>query len=304
MASKEDPKEFYSSKLAWKAYKDGFLGGPDLEADRSIANHTFSAQWVTPDDLCYGSPLVDSKDITWDQQIRRGFFWISVQAHLTLIDPQGRRTGFDPMTGQSVNDIPGAVYLAPPDAIVETVTGIDVGDGWQIVVTGFDSGDYILESGYVDNRTIIQVTPGSTYQGKTETFAVRDPIFGVYLPLIDARSLTSCDSERVGQEHRRRSGFGLSPPAQTRLASRAHQSSPGFAHHPHFPANRFPGYRWLSPVDEHYTPWCRYARGGGAIALSRRCHSHGPSTGDLRVAPAPGAAYAYSRTWRLAERRV
>ena len=76
MASKEDPKEFYSSKLAWKAYKDGFSGGPDLETDRSITNHTFSAQWVTPDDLYYGSPPVDSKDITWDQRIRRGFFWI------------------------------------------------------------------------------------------------------------------------------------------------------------------------------------------------------------------------------------
>ena len=88
------------------------------------------------------------------------------------------------MTGQSVNEIPGAVYLASPDAIVETVTGIDVGDGWQVVVTGFDSGDYILESGYVNNRTIIQVTPGSTYPGKTEEPSVRDPIFGVYLPLM------------------------------------------------------------------------------------------------------------------------
>jgi uncharacterized protein YycO len=48
VATKEDPKKYYCSKLVWKSYLDGSPGGPDLEADRGLGSIVFGSKWVTP----------------------------------------------------------------------------------------------------------------------------------------------------------------------------------------------------------------------------------------------------------------
>ena len=187
-ATKQDQKRFYCSKLAWMAYKDGAPGGPDLEADRGIGGGIpgifFRQYWVTPDDLYYSSPVVQAKEVSLDQQLRRGFFWIWSPAHLTLIDPLGRRTGYDPSTGGAVFEIPDSAYVASPEAQVESVTAPGVDSRWQLVVTGYATGDYILESGYANQGTRVQTVAGSTFSGKTETYPVADPKYVQYLPVI------------------------------------------------------------------------------------------------------------------------
>ena len=183
-ATKEDPKKFYCSKLVWKSYLDGSPGGPNLEADRGLGNILFSAQWVTPDDLFYSSPVVQAKPIPPGQAIRRGFFYIWSPGHLTLIDPVGRRAGYDPTTGNTFNEIPDAAYFAPPGVMAETVTAAGMGSGWQLIVTGFGTGSYGLESGYADSNTRRQLLVGTTYPGKSEIFPVRDPVHVILLPLV------------------------------------------------------------------------------------------------------------------------
>lgn len=183
-ASKEDPKRFYCSKLVWRSYLDGSLGGPNLEADRGLGSITFGSYWVTPDDLYHGSPMVQEKEVSPGQKIKRGFFYIWSPGHLTLIDPFGRRTGYNPVTGNAVSEIPNAAYYAPPEAVVETIIAPGMGSGWQLVVTGFATGNYGLESGYANQGTRRQLLLGATYHGKTEIYPVSDPIYITYLPMV------------------------------------------------------------------------------------------------------------------------
>lgn len=170
-ASREDEKKFYCSKLAWKAYKQA---GVDLEANRGLLS-SFNDKWVTPDDLYYGSKVVQKKDTSLGRRIWRGTWWIFSPGHLTLIDPEGRRTGFNPATGQSFDEIPDASYSGVA-AEVETVAATDVDGEWRLLITGFESGEYTLEAGYVDDEDPrSQVVTGSTYPGNTELFTIPDP---------------------------------------------------------------------------------------------------------------------------------
>jgi len=188
LATKWDQKRFYCSKFAWMAYRDGAPGGPDLEADRGIGADIpgifFRQYWVTPDDLYYSSPVIQEKKVSLEQRLRRGFFWIWSPAHLTLVDPTGRRTGYDSSTGGAVYEIPDSAYVALPDAQVESVTAPGVDSRWQIIVTGYATGNYILESGYANQGTRVQIVAGSTFVGKTETYPVADPEYVQYLPVV------------------------------------------------------------------------------------------------------------------------
>jgi hypothetical protein len=98
-ATREDPKKFYCSKLVWKSYLEGSPGGPDLEADRGLGSLVFGSKWVTPDDLYYSSPVVQEMPVSSGQAVKRGFFSIWSQGHLTFMDPEGRWVEADGSTG-------------------------------------------------------------------------------------------------------------------------------------------------------------------------------------------------------------
>jgi len=76
LATKEDPKRYYCSKLVWKSYLDGSPGGPNLEADRGLGSLVFGSKWVTPDDLYYSSPVVQEMPVSFGQARKRNFFYI------------------------------------------------------------------------------------------------------------------------------------------------------------------------------------------------------------------------------------
>lgn len=172
-ASREDETKFYCSKLVWSAYQQV---GVDVEANRGLISSVLDS-WVTPDDLFYGSPVAQEK-ISLLGRGQRAHYWIHSPGHLTLIDPQGRRTGFDAATGGWLEEIPNAVGSGP-DAEVETITVTGMEGEWQLLVTGFGSGEYTLEAGFLDHDDPEgQVVGGVTYPGEVDEFIVLDPDSG------------------------------------------------------------------------------------------------------------------------------
>jgi uncharacterized protein YycO len=127
LATKEDPKKYYCSKLVWKSYRDGSPRGPDLEADRGLGSLVFGSKWVTPDDLFYSSPVVQEMPVSLGQEAKRRFFYVWSQGHLTFMDAEGRWVEYEPATGRIVGEsavpanfaTPGVEgdVLTPPDSL-------------------------------------------------------------------------------------------------------------------------------------------------------------------------------------------
>ncbi len=182
LADRSDEKRFYCSKLVWRAYDQA---GFKVDQRLRLVDPASRFGWITPEDLYYGSPEVQSKSTSLGRQILKGFFGIYSPAHLTLTDAQGRQTGYDPTTGESLSEIPGSMYSGP-DAEIESIHVADIGDttGWQLTATGYEDGGYTLETGYIDPRTTIQIVHDVTSPGKIDTFPVSPPMYSILLPLV------------------------------------------------------------------------------------------------------------------------
>ncbi|OQA19683.1 MAG: hypothetical protein BWY63_01681 [Chloroflexi bacterium ADurb.Bin360] len=179
LADLNDEQKFYCSKLVWKSYQQA---GVDVHRKTGLTG-ALTSYWVTPEDLYFGSPVV--QNMPGVDPSTRAFFRIYSPAHLTLIDPLGRRTGFDSSSGGEVNEIPGALYSGT-DAQIESVTvaGLGSAEGWRLLATGSASGTYTLEAGYLDGRTRNWETRAPTSEGKIDEYPVRPPNYPSYLPLL------------------------------------------------------------------------------------------------------------------------
>ena len=83
-----------------------------------------------------------------------------------------------------MNEIPRAVYFAPPEALRESVTAQGVGRDWRVIVTGYAEGEYALESMYLDSQTVVETVQGTTTPGKVEEYLLQEPRYHVYIPLM------------------------------------------------------------------------------------------------------------------------
>jgi len=181
-ASREDDKKFYCSKLVWKAYQQA---GVDLETITGIGGVATNF-WVMPDDLYYGSSrtIVQQKvDTSLGETAHRVLVIIYSPAHLLLIDKQGRRTGFDSAQNAIVNEIPGALYSGP-NSRFETISASTLDKSYQLLVTGYSSGDYHVEVAHINTGApSSNVVAGNTFQGEVDQFTIQ---LGqeIYLPLI------------------------------------------------------------------------------------------------------------------------
>jgi hypothetical protein len=175
--------KFYCSKLVWRSYLD-VPGGIDLEVNKGLGS-TLLNFWVTPDDLFYstekGSLLVESK---LGNNIARYLMTLWSPAHILLVDPTGLRTGYDPDTGTILTEIPNATYTAPPDSEVETISGVQVGEGWKVIVTGYDTGEYKLEYSYLLDGTISIIKSDTTALAQVDQYDIEDPLYVLFLPLV------------------------------------------------------------------------------------------------------------------------
>jgi len=183
LATRSSIKEFYCSKLVWRSYLDT-PDGIDLETNVGLGSLLLD-YWVTPDDLFF-SFMKDSDLIDWKLGVNNNLYKLMIwsPAHIILEDPEGRRTGYDAASGTILNEIPLADYTAEPQAEVETITAVGVGDGWRVIVTGYDNGSYRLDQSYLIPGSVNIVTDGTTTVGQVDEYAIEDPVFGIFLPLV------------------------------------------------------------------------------------------------------------------------
>jgi hypothetical protein len=124
---------------------------------------------------------------------------------MLVIDPEGRRTGVDPDTGEVIDEIPeityGRVDLPPlldfflPDEWESDFASIpNLDDTWEIDITGTGAGDYMLGAERVDwQHHHTQTLTRTTEAGQGDTCKGEDPenpegliirTSEVYLPLV------------------------------------------------------------------------------------------------------------------------
>jgi hypothetical protein len=91
-------------------------------------------------------------------------------ASFYIIDPQGRRIGIDPKTGQVINEIPGAVYAAlenEPQFIIISDPLIGI---YDVKLLGTATGTYALNLEFaIPSGTIVQTYTGNIVQGQILT---------------------------------------------------------------------------------------------------------------------------------------
>lgn len=160
--------------------------------DPSYGRTTLSQRWGNT----YSSALILGFAPT-----NRGVLGITAHSPVELLvtDPQGRRTGFDPNTGISYNEIPTADYfedtLAPDGG-----SGTDIGalrtkslvildplDGqYTIQIVGTGSGSYtvIASAANTGGNSIEFSSTGSTQPGQVDSFTFTYHSAVVYLPLV------------------------------------------------------------------------------------------------------------------------
>jgi uncharacterized protein YycO len=198
-SDRRDDTSFYCSKLVWRAYD---LVSYDIERPRWQAWGFTPDPLITPADLYNNlSDVVQSAQNPKDK--RPAIIVISKPAqvsgmtthlssastttgpaHLMLIDPQGRRTGFDPNTGAILNEIPDAIYSGT-DAVYENISVPHLNAEWQVIVTGADTSKYRLVAEFIDAVSPKQQRfEGNTVPGQVDQFTISPPDNMLYLPLI------------------------------------------------------------------------------------------------------------------------
>lgn len=158
--NKDTEGSFYCSQLVWRAYENQ---GIDLDSNLSALNAALT--WIGPWGVAIGAAVlaaVPPDDIYFDAdktiiKQRPGLWaWLrrTLLRHLSpgdlyVTDPQGRHTGVDPVTGEVVEEIPGAFYSGP-DAEPEFISIEDVSGPWQVQIVGNDAGPYTLAGEQID----------------------------------------------------------------------------------------------------------------------------------------------------------
>jgi Tol biopolymer transport system component len=176
---RNNERQFYCSKLVWKAYMQA---GVNVEyiapwGEQSRVNVPIMQLYVTPDAVYYGKPVIQQKKDVWlPYRLVQLFFRIYSPGHLLLIDSQGRRTGFDQATGAFLQQIPGTIYSGP-DALIETIWMPEEYVSTYLLVSGFASGDYHLQTSQVDSAQPKDfMVQGSTQPSQIDRFFVTDPV--------------------------------------------------------------------------------------------------------------------------------
>ncbi|HEU0293373.1 MAG TPA: SBBP repeat-containing protein [Anaerolineales bacterium] len=96
---------------------------------------------------------------------------------LLVTDPQGRRLGYDPGSGQILNEIPLGVYVHPTGEPVEFVVYAPQAGNYTITVTGTGNGPYTLLDVFTDEHASVPILfeQHSIQQGQTYTTTMAVP---------------------------------------------------------------------------------------------------------------------------------
>lgn len=104
---------------------------------------------------------------------------------LTLTDSQGRHLGYDPATGQDINEIPNSVYIRDADTGHKwlIVMSPEVGDA-TLSLTAVGTGDYTLRAHFSDEMATTKLfdITGTVTSGYTESLTLTVPLSSTEIP--------------------------------------------------------------------------------------------------------------------------
>lgn len=195
-SGRTDDTSFYCSKLVWRSY---------MLAEYDLEQPVWRVWGWTPDPLVIPSDLYNNRSSLVQQNFKVGDYipaTIAVGplvattathsdastaaatiATILVIDPQGRRSGFDPATDTTVSEIPDAIYSGT-DAEVQNVSVTAIGTGWAVQVTGAAGGNFRVVADFPSvTPWQPQVIEGIVNPGETKTFAIIPPS-RLYLPIV------------------------------------------------------------------------------------------------------------------------
>ena len=180
LANKQPTDRFQCAQLIWRAYMEASQGAINLDENLGAPdwlNQRFP-QLIIPDDLAY------SRNVSYVSG-RRDFSALMIGGFspvtLLVTDSQGRHAGIDPLSGESVSEIPGAIFDMSSDpkylllpAAPETT--------YSIAVNGVGAGDYTLRTsqssppaGLQTAEQRGQITAGAHEVYEAATYAAKPP---------------------------------------------------------------------------------------------------------------------------------
>ncbi|MFP4439931.1 MAG: cellulose binding domain-containing protein [Chloroflexaceae bacterium] len=98
--------------------------------------------------------------------------------NLLITDPQGRRLGFDPATGQVLREIPHSIYTIPGSEPQIVVMANPQSGTYQVTAGGYADGEFALRADYIANNGafLLDGFAGTTTAGQIDTYTfVYDP---------------------------------------------------------------------------------------------------------------------------------
>lgn len=168
---------FYCSQLIWFAYMNSAMYPVDLESRKSLCERTFGPScWtaVTSDDIAFTAG--DTTDVVQtNQPLHAAVFEASSGAGLYLTDPSGRHVGFDPASGQVINQMPDVANVSTASNGLMTVAVGDLEGSWTVGVVGQSSGAYTLASQSMSDSTQNTVVNGTIQAGQVLSYPVTAP---------------------------------------------------------------------------------------------------------------------------------
>jgi len=165
----------YCSQLVWLA---GMEVGIDLDSDKIAF---FKA--VLPDEVFLDNDVTIIDQNPGNQ--RRTNIRAECPVDLLLIDPFGRKTGIDPVTGTILEDIPDVLFSGQGEEYMPEHFSIEDLDGaWTLEVRGTGNGLFtIVTENIQKNNFLTERVTRTAFPGSLTTYLVKNPKEGVSLTL-------------------------------------------------------------------------------------------------------------------------
>ena len=124
-------------------------------------------------------------------------FLVHSPVDILIIDPQGRRIGYDPDTAQIINEIPGAYYTGNSSEVEFFLLPKEDEGDFTITATGTDTGLYAVSTHRVSENEvqILDIITGTTQPGQVDTIIM--PLRDTQI-VLEAEAFTS-NINRNGQ---------------------------------------------------------------------------------------------------------
>ncbi len=111
--------------------------------------------------------------------------------NLLITDPQGRRLGYDPATGQVLREIPNAIYTSPDLEPQIVYLAEPLPGSYTLTASGYDQGDYLIRADQIAGDAVSPrgVFLGETVTGQQDTFTIMfDPDIPAVSPAPEQRA--------------------------------------------------------------------------------------------------------------------